>query len=191
MKSLTKLNEIKIVLIVINYLNKFFIRLKSQPGGFLRVKHSARSRFDAPSSAVSLPSIALFSSNEEKSEKESRPRRKSDHSPEKRRALKQVKSASGLLRPNLERISGSDTGSSESSAENLHLETSKQKLKRTFQSKSKEGGHSSGNSKKGSNKKETSKTENKSKSKVENLEIKSPSPPPSQVTKNLGLNSAS
>jgi hypothetical protein len=151
--------------------------LKSQPGGFLRVKHSARGRFDAPSSAVSLPSIALFSSNEE-TNSEPRPRRKSDHSPEKRRALKQVKSASGLLRrdrPNLERISGSDTGSSESSAENLHLETSKQKLKRSLASKSKDGS----SSKKGLHKKETSKTETKSK--VESMEIKSPSPPPSQV----------
>ena len=93
----------------------------------MRVRHTPKSRFNVPSSAVSLPSIALLSTS---NDNESRPRRKSDHSPEKRRALKQVKSASGLLRPNLERISGSDSSSSsDSSAENLHHPppTSKQK----------------------------------------------------------------
>ena len=97
---------------------KHCFSLKSQPVNSLRVKHSAKSRFNVPSSAVSLPSIALLSSNDDG---DSRSRRKSDHSPEKRRALKPVKSASGLLRPNLERIPGSDSSSSsDSSAENLH-----------------------------------------------------------------------
>ncbi len=89
-------------------LNKIYFfpfSLKSQPVGSLRVRHSPKSRYNVPSSAVSLPSIALLSTAEENGA-ENRPRRKSDHSPEKRRALKPVKSASGLIRPNLERISG-------------------------------------------------------------------------------------
>ena len=142
-----------------------------------------------PSSAVSLPSIALMSTedNDGDSNANGRPRRKSDHSPEKRRALKPVKSASGLLRrdrPNLERISGSDTGSSESSAENLHQTSTgnpRPRLKRTLSSKSKDekGINKKGkkeNSRNGSPKKEIpAKTEIS-----EKLSIKSPSPPPSQ-----------
>ncbi len=156
----------------------------------MRIRHSARGRFDAPSSAVSLPSIALMSTedNDDDNNSAGRPRRKSDNSPEKRRALKPVKSTSGLLRrdrPNLERISGSDTGSSESSAENLHQTSNgnpRPKLKRTLSSKSKE---EKGNNKKG--KKENSRNASPKKETIpakieisDKLSVKSPSPPPSQ-----------
>ena len=108
----------------------------------------------------------------------------SDHSPEKRRALKPVKSTSGLLRrdrPNhLERISGSDTGSSESSAENLHLTNTKPKLKRSLSTKSKD---ESANSAKKSAKKESksrSESPKKSGAKSKQESVKSPSSPLSQ-----------
>jgi len=173
----------------LGFLMSYFIlhlRLKDHDGGSLRIRHSARGRFDAPSSAVSLPSIALMSTedNDDDNNAEGRPRRKSDHSPEKRRALKPVKSTSGLLRRdkfNLERISGSDTGSSESSAENLHQSSTgnpRPKLKRTLSSKSKD---EKGNNKKG--KKENSRNVSPKKEKIEiseSLSVKSPSPPPSQ-----------
>ena len=101
--------------------------------------------------------------------------------------MKPVKSTSGLLRrPNhLERISGSDTGSSESSAENLHLTNTKPKLKRSQSAKSKDDSisNSCNSVKKGSAKKENkvrseSPKKSPAKSKLESVE--SPSPPPSQ-----------
>jgi hypothetical protein len=99
--------------------------------------------------------------------------------------LKPVKSTSGLLRrdrPNhLERISGSDTGSSESSAENLHLTNSKPKLKRSVSTKSKDD--TTNSVKKGSSKKENkarSESPKKSPGKSKLESVKSPSPPPSQ-----------
>ena len=51
--------------------------MTEQPGGSFRIRHSVKGRFDAPSSAVSLPSIALMSTEEKDEYGSNRPRRKS------------------------------------------------------------------------------------------------------------------